>query len=523
MTDRDALDDEITEELDDEDEASGQFVTFTVGDECFAFSMQHMREIIRVPETVAIPLTPSALRGLSNLRGTVLPILDLRTMLALPAVQENESTRVLVTDCGRLSGLIVDRVERVIHVNDDQIDHSESVSSSVNEDAIDGVIKGVENYGLIQLLNVSKLLEHEFASMVVQPAGAPSDAAAPSDIEEEDEEDDTSQLVSFTVNNQEYAFEIMQVKEIVRVPDEISSVPKSDQHVLGLMDLRGHLLPMISLRALFGMPAVAMNEETRVLVIALGRKNGCEIAVGVVVDDIREVLRITPDMRDAMPDLLAQGSDSGEIESVCRLDNGKRLISVLNAGALFDNPEIEQALAEVSGQGEQESEEGAMHDAMDDDELDDQDMHLVVFRLQGQEYGVTTDAVQEIIRVPEMEMNAVPKTADFIEGMVNLRGAVLPVMDLRRRFSLQRNERSDQQRILVLEMKGIPTGFIVDEVNEVLRIPKERIENAPHLSDEQSRVMGQVVNMAKEKRMIQILEVAELLDMKEVSILKKAA
>jgi len=160
---------------------------------------------------------------------------------------------------------------------------------------------------------------------------------------------------------------------------------------------------------------------------------------------------------------------------------------------------------------------------MNDEDEDDQDMHLVVFRLHGQEYGVSTDVVQEIIRVPEMEMNAVPKTADFIEGMVNLRGAVLPVLDLRSRFGIERNQRDDKQRILVLELENIPTGFIVDEVNEVLRIAKDTIEDAPHLSDEQSRLMGRVVNLPQHKRMIQVLEVAELLDMKEVNILKKAA
>ncbi len=499
---------------------SGQYVTFYVDDECFAFPMQSMREIIRVPKTVAVPLTPAALRGLANLRGTVLPVLDLRCLLNLAETEENDATRVLVTDSGRLSGLIVDRVARVIHVADKQIESAKSVSSSVSKDAIDGVIKGVDGYGLIQLLNAGALIEQEFANIAEHLDSAQGEQMeSRQQIHNQDVEDDTTQLVSFVVNEQEYAFEIMQVEEIVRVPENISRIPKSDAHVLGLMDLRGRLLPLVSLRAMFGMPSIAINDDTRVLVVSLGIENGAKQAVGVVVDDIREVLRVTPDVRDQMPGLLAQ--EDADIETVCRLDDGKRLVSVLNAGRLFDRPDVQMAVNEAEQEnGEQEI--SMSSDGKHEDDHEDQDTQLVVFHLQKQEYGVSIESVQEIIRVPD-EMSRVPKTAAFIEGMVNLRGGVLPVLDMRSRFDMQRNERNERQRILVLELDGTRTGFIVDEVNEVLRISKQVIEDAPHLSEDQSRLMGKVVNLSKDDRMIQVLQAAELLDLNEMSALKKAA
>jgi purine-binding chemotaxis protein CheW len=150
-----------------------------------------------------------------------------------------------------------------------------------------------------------------------------------------------------------------------------------------------------------------------------------------------------------------------------------------------------------------------MRTSDEQDAAAEEDDKLVVFQLAGQEFGVMVEAVQEIIRVPG-EMSRVPKTEAFIEGMVNLRGAVLPVLDLRARFGLERTERNDRQRILVFNQAGTCTGFIVDSVSEVLRLGKSVLEDAPRLSDEQARIMGRVANLKDQKRMIQILDAKEL-------------
>ena len=143
---------------------------------------------------------------------------------------------------------------------------------------------------------------------------------------------------------------------------------------------------------------------------------------------------------------------------------------------------------------------------------------FVVFRLAGEEYGVPIETVQEIVRIPDV-LTRVPHTASFMEGVVNLRGMVLPVVDQRRRFGLPEAERNDRQRIMVLTIGGIRTGFIVDQVSEVLQIPRSTIEPAPQLSQEQARLIRRVANLAAQKRMILLLEPANLLEAPEVSAL----
>ena len=102
------------------------------------------------------------------------------------------------------------------------------------------------------------------------------------------------------------------------------------------------------------------------------------------------------------------------------------------------------------------------------------DRQLVVFTLGDETYGVDIATVREIIRM--QAITAVPGTAHFIEGVINLRGTVIPVVDLRKRFRLNEAEHGKETRIVVLNSEGQEIGIIVDSVAEVLRVSSDAIE-----------------------------------------------
>src|SRR5690606_13825389 len=103
--------------------------------------------------------------------------------------------------------------------------------------------------------------------------------------------------------------------------------------------------------------------------------------------------------------------------------------------------------------------------AQDEDEQEE----FVVFRLAGEEYGVPIGQVDEVLRLPE-EPTRVPRAPDFLEGVMNLRGTVLPIIDQRRRFGLPATPRTGRERIMVHTLEGgVRAGFIVDGVTQVLR------------------------------------------------------
>ncbi|HHW54360.1 MAG: chemotaxis protein CheW [bacterium] len=108
-----------------------------------------------------------------------------------------------------------------------------------------------------------------------------------------------------------------------------------------------------------------------------------------------------------------------------------------------------------------------------------EEQQLVVFRLGSEEYGVDILQVQEIKRM--LDITRVPQAPDFIEGVINLRGQIIPVLDLRRRFAFPAAERTADTRIIVVNIGELIIGLIVDTVLEVISLSKEAISPAPAL------------------------------------------
>jgi purine-binding chemotaxis protein CheW len=106
-------------------------------------------------------------------------------------------------------------------------------------------------------------------------------------------------------------------------------------------------------------------------------------------------------------------------------------------------------------------------------------LQLVSFKIGDEEFGVDILKVQEINRM--LEVTQVPNAPPYVDGVINLRGKVIPIMDLRSRFGMARRERDKNSRIVVVELGGKIVGFVVDSVNEVLRIPKSVTEPPPSL------------------------------------------
>jgi len=104
-------------------------------------------------------------------------------------------------------------------------------------------------------------------------------------------------------------------------------------------------------------------------------------------------------------------------------------------------------------------------------------IQLVSFELAGEEYGIDVLMVREIIRMPDI--TKMPNTPDYVDGIINLRGTVVPIISLRRRFGLMEREQDRQSRILVMEVGTSLTGFVVDAVAEVIRVSSAEIQPPP--------------------------------------------
>ncbi len=113
------------------------------------------------------------------------------------------------------------------------------------------------------------------------------------------------------------------------------------------------------------------------------------------------------------------------------------------------------------------------------EKTDDKLLQLVTFKVADEEFGLDILKVQEIIRI--MEITRVPRAPAFVDGVINLRGKVIPIIDLRQRFGMERREHDQQTRIIVIELDRLIVGFVVDSVSEVLRIPASTVETPPSI------------------------------------------
>jgi purine-binding chemotaxis protein CheW len=122
----------------------------------------------------------------------------------------------------------------------------------------------------------------------------------------------------------------------------------------------------------------------------------------------------------------------------------------------------------------------AINNHLDTDGADNDIQQLVVFRLDDGNYGLDIQLVREINRL--VEITPIPNAPEFVEGIINLRGSIVPVINLRQRFGLGVQERSQTTRIVVIENEGNSLGLEVDEVSEVLRISKNDIDPTANMT-----------------------------------------
>ena len=484
------------------DNVTNEFVTFSIAGEVFAINMSPVQEIIRVPEIVKVPKSPPSLMGLANLRGKVLPIINLRKVFELPEKNIDEASRAIVVDLGQTLGFLVDNVSSVINAEETKIETCSEIKSIVKSDFLKGVIKDIAKFKMVMILDIEKVIEKEF-SEIIQCSSKEYEVISKEQSSEEEILADERQLVSFTVASEEYAIPIENIQEIVQIPERITKVPNSEQSIIGIMNLRDKILPLASLRKLFGFPEEKLTEQSRIVVLSMG-----SLSVGIVVDSVREVLRVSESLIEPVPSIILKDEKNFEISEISRLNEGKRLVSIISVSNLFKHKDIKEALTSVEA-------ERNMGKSNENEEMPEEEEQFVVFKLDNQEYAAPIESVQEIVRIPE-ELTHVPKTPDFVEGVINLRGNVLPVIDLRKRFDLQEKQRDEHQRIMVFVINDVSVGFIVDSVSEVLKIPKSVIQKSPELSGEQLKIFTRVANLEKQGRIIQIIEPKELLNKEEL-------
>jgi purine-binding chemotaxis protein CheW len=493
--------------------SSNRFLTFIADAELYALRSEEVSEVIRLPTLARVPQGPKALLGIANLRGSVLPVAGLRELLGKQSASELLTARAIVLDVGAPVAILVDSVATLETVRADQIETRPSEVAADGGEKLLGAFAVGPDKRVAKILDIKALLDSAFASRSsAKPRERKSAPGAVRMGSETRQLAQTETLVTFDVAGQEFALPLEVVQEILPAPSAVTAVARAEAVVLGITSVRDSLLPLLSLRGLLGFTATATATATasetgseKVVVIRVGATR-----VGLLADRARAIIAADVTRVEPIPPALAvrTGGES-RIRSIYRGEAGRRLISILSPEQLF-REDVMQRLA-ANQQVQQTQRAGA--DAAAGEEL-----IVLVFRLGDDEFGLPVDAVVEVAQVPA-QITRVPKTPKFLEGVINLRGAVLPVVDQRRRFDMAKLDDTEKRRLIVVKTDRHRAGLIVDSVSDVLRARTGSVEPPPALTDATSRLVRGVINLEQSNRIILLLDPAELLTRAEQGLL----
>ncbi|MGO9969574.1 MAG: chemotaxis protein CheW [Bryobacteraceae bacterium] len=602
-----------------------QLVTFLLKDEEFGFDIMSVQEIIRLPKMAKVPRTPAYVDGIANLRGVVLPVIDMRTRFGMERAQETDRTRVLVVDIdGVKTGLRVDRVKQVTRVLRSEIEPPPAAIRGTTSDYLEGVVKLDKGQRIVMALNAAQVCEIGVTRKTAGTKGAASGSESRSG-ESSDKSGgagaDVQKMVTFRIAKEEFAFHMEHVREILRVqtPNQVPDVP---EYVLGVLTVRGQILPVIDLRRLLQQRSLAdeladncrplreeyerwidqtekvfaagshqkvdssvmerlrkwlaeTNSSSQLLMEALAKARGLNekvvkqlqvrtkheehgdrdaaracgedvlsgsretvaairkfeeqiaqniqedqriivvdaegFVLGLVVDHVHEVLNVPKNLMEPPPRITSSGGM--ELSGVAKLEDGARLIMLLDVASLMKDQKLRDVQNSSIHAAEEEKAGKTQETGSGAQELSE--VQLVTFLLGAEEYGVPISQIQEIDRLAKI--TKVPKAAAFIEGITNLRGEVIPVLDTRKRFDLDVKPSDDRTRIIIVDLGGVKTGLVVDSVREVLNLARKDIAPPPEAigSGIDQQFISGIGKVDAGKRMIVLLDVERILSRQE--------
>lgn len=307
-----------------------------------------------------------------------------------------------------------------------------------------------------------------------------------------------NQVISFQLNNEHFALPIRTIKEIVNF-QKVTKLPDAPFGIMGVINIRRQVMPLVNLKQHLGLKYTRYEPDSPALVVQNGTHQ-----VGILADSVSDVLSLDDMQIEKKPDTIT----NKYIENVAKV-NG-RLISILNINKL------------ITQHAPADNEEDVMEAAQDgtstylDMGAKQNVRQFVSFFIQEDEFAVDIHEVQEIKKM--LTIAHVPRAPRFVEGVVNLRGQIIPVINLRERFNLAKHQYDRSTRIIVIQVESKKLGLIVDSVSEVLRINLDDVVDPPEeIVNEDTEFVKGIAQV--NDRLVILLDIEKVLNQAELASL----
>jgi purine-binding chemotaxis protein CheW len=463
------------------DAASIPVLRFRVDGVTMAAPSAMVSEVARDLAVTRVPHAPACVDGVASARGAVLPVISAARLLDRGETPVTAASRWIVMDLERPLAL---RVDAVIGLG--------RMETSGHGKASVFVAEGEA----IRVMDLDAALLAAFGTARTGGGSSRSLAGAPVSAEPEQVET-TTQILTFTVAGQTHGLPIDAVVEVINTPEGIAPLPHGERADLGVVPYRRGVLPVVDLAALMGL--ATPTAAGKLVVVRIGAA-----LAGLRVDSLRVVLRVPDSAIGRAPALLNRGGGEAAINALARLGSGQ-VVSLLSPERLFRSEALEQIMAD----GRQELETVAVDTTQDTETF-------LIFQLGGETYGLPIADIDEVATAPET-LTRVPNAPAFIEGVMDLRGRVVPVIDQGKRFRADRTT-TGGRKVIVTAAGALHAAFIVDAVAGIRAIPRSDLAPASGLLADDRAIFDRVARNP-DGTVILITNARTLLDQAETDVL----
>lgn len=434
------------------------FGSFFLKDTEFAISACHLQEVVNAPASyISVPLARPYLKGLFNLRGSIVPVIDLKELLGLKSDSPESYSKIAIIEfSGTCVGLLFDKTGEVFKNNDEErCDFDQNNSTSV----VSGVFKKNGGERIIQILDVSKVFELQNI-----PKDTSNNRLGRESLVKK--RGTRKKSISFVVGHAKCALPISDIQEIIKV-EKITDSTFIRSNFIGTINLRGSTLPVIDFPALLNYREVdrsrtATHGDRRIIIMKIEKD-----LYGLLVDSVDSIVSFYPDelvsyaIKEQSRTDMFLGLIPGQGESdIILLDHQKIQL----------NEEIAE-MTKVHGMlynsQNRMNEKGPSKGSIR--------RNFITFKIDTT-YAVAINEVKEIIDYPKKLIRP-PGTREHVVGVHNLRGELVTIIDARSMYQ-HKNEHNhlDTQKVIVFKNDLIHFGLVVDSVESMASIAdNERI------------------------------------------------
>ncbi len=430
-----------------------QLVTFLTAGEEYGFPIESVREVLRVERITEVPEAPDYVMGIFCIRNTLLPVIDIRKLFDISSYIDDIQDEIVSLEKEHNYWL-----DSYRHAVESQTSFGGILNADKNETG-----RWIESFRTSSELIAKVIQDIRFINQ--------KQMLKAREI-----------IANYHLNSRAETMAVYE-KEIVTI---------SNQILLKFSELKEAIKKEI-------------REDQRVLVVEINK-----MPVGILVDRMQQVIRILESNIDPPPTILGSCDQTENLNGIVKLNEGKRLILLLDENHLLSDIKMKE-LDDMTVNKKADDVEVKREENL----LKDEEIQLVTFRLGQEEFGLQIEEVQEINRLENI--TSVPRVPEFVEGVINLRGNVIPAIDLRKRFGMELREHDEATRVIIVNINNKLTGLIVDSVSEVLRMSKQAIEAPPDIlsADFQTEFIKGIGKMDQNERMIILIEVSRILSTDE--------